>query len=431
MKKALMISYPFPPTGGPGVQRSLKFVKYLGNFGWEPVVLTREVGNMKLKDDSLEKDIPKDTRIYRTNPWELTELPSLFGLAGKFVSIKLLIPDKERLWEIFSKRTAARIVKHEGIDLIYSTSVPYSSHLLGLHLKKRFPDIPWVADFRDEWTNNPYLLDNPHYRLRMNMEKRMEKKVLEKADCLITNTPVMLENFLCNNPALNLEDRFFVISNGYDRDDFGQLVKNDERNTRFTITYTGSFYGRRKPDTFFQALHELMEEGMISNDKIAVRLIGLFKEEYIKELCEKFNLRDIVRVTPYIPHEECIKRMVESDALLLIEGGGPGGEAFYTGKVFEYMVAGRPIIAIVPEKGAAARLIEETRTGYISDFNDIIKTKENLRKLYISWLEDKVDFNPDFKQIARYDRKVLTEELSKVFEKSCRLVAARKMVVEH
>lgn len=424
MKKVLMIAYSFPPTGGPGVQRSLKFVKYLRNFGWEPLVLTRDIKNMRVIDASLNKDIPEGVKVFRTRPCEFTELNGLLNYFGRFVSRKVLLPDGERLWGEFAKGTAVKAVKREKIDLIYTTSVPYSAHLIGLHLKRKFPGIPWVADFRDEWTNNPYLLDNPHSKLRMAVEKRMERQVLEKADFLITNTPVMLDNFLRLNNDITLKDHFTVIPNGYDSDDFKGVTGNTPNNEFFTITYTGSMYGRRKPDYFFQALSELVGEGKIDQAKIKVQLIGTLQKDSLDKLLDKYRLQEIVKILPYMDHDECVSHMANSDALLLIEGGGPGSEAFYTGKVFEYLASRRPILANIPAKGAAAQLINSTRTGLVSDYNDIDGTKENLLLLYKAWQNKANILEPDKEQIAKYERKVLTEELATVFEKACKLVGS-------
>lgn len=434
MKKVLMIAYSFPPAGGPGVQRTTKFVKYLKNYGWEPVILTRESANIPLKDKSLIKDIPPGINIIRTRAWDLTCGEGIAGLMGKFIARKLLIPDSERLWEIFSRNVAEKAVENRNIQLIYTTSLPYSSHLMGIHLKKKYPRIAWVADFRDEWTNNPYILDNPYNPIRMKLERKMERQVLKTADCLITNTPAMLKNFIEKNPGIkDLGKKFFVIPNGYDPDDFKHIniryssfepnsepkdiIENpDFKNKKFTITYTGSFYGRRKPDAFFDALSRVIAKNRIDKDKIHIKLIGSFKLEYIKQLAEKFNLDGIVDILPYMDHDECIKNMARSDCLLLIEGAGPGAEVFYTGKVFEYMVAGKPILAIIPEKGEAARLIRETSTGLISDCSDPESAGRNIEKLYIAWLKGINIYRPNNEEIKKYERNTLTGELAKVFD---------------
>lgn len=413
MKKVLMIAHQFPPMGGAGVQRTTKFVKYLRTFGWEPVVFTRDVKNMALKDESLVKDIPKGIQVVRTSPWDFTQLPGLLKLGGKVLHHKILIPDTERLWQVFSKRKLSNIVKNGNFDAIYTTSYPYSDHLLGLYLKNKFPQIPWVADFRDEWTNNPYILDNPHYSLRSKIENSMEKNVLIHADCLITNTPVMMQNFVKKYPFA--EEKFFVIPNGYDEADFEGLSKHKQKNEKLTFTYTGSFYKRRKPDILFQALGELLRENPIQRSDLCIRLIGNFKSSTMDGLIKKYDLNEIIHVLPYMQHKECIDYLMKSDALLLIEGGGPGAEAFYTGKVFEYMNTGRPILAIIPEKGAAAQLIRSTQTGTVSDSDDVTKTKENILALYQAWKRNDNEFSPKWAEIQKFERKELTKELAVVF----------------
>lgn len=176
MRKVLIIANQFPPMGGSGVQRSVKFVKHLRSFGYEPVVFTREVGNMPLKDETLLKDIPDGVKIYRTKPYECVEAKGIFRIPGKVLG-KFMIPDTARLWEHFSKKAVMDVIDKEGIDLIYTTSAPYSDHLLGLYIKKKRPDIKWVVDFRDEWTNNPYTLDNPHGAYRTKREKKWNTRL--------------------------------------------------------------------------------------------------------------------------------------------------------------------------------------------------------------------------------------------------------------
>lgn len=422
MKKVLMVTYSFPPKGDAGVQRSLKFVKYLRDFGWEPLVLTREIKNMGTRDESLLKDVPEGVKVFRTNPWAFNELKGILNYPGRFINRKLLMPDGERLWAVFSKKTAISIIENEKPDMLYTTSVPYSSHLLGLYLKKRFPGLPWVADFRDEWTNNPYLLDNPYNSLRMNWEKRREHEVLQQADQLVTNTPVMLRNFLENNKAMALGDRFCVISNGYDSEDFAAIPGKPVDNKLFTMTYTGTLYGRRKPDYFFQALRESIDEDAVDPAKVTVQLIGALQKGLLDQQLEKYGLKDIVKILPYMDHDECLRHTSGSDALLLIEGGGPGAEAFYTGKVFEYLATGRPILANIPAKGAAASLIRDTGAGLVSDFNDVGETKKNLKLLYDAWLGGRDILSPRKDVIAKYERRALTGELAKAFENAARRV---------
>ena len=416
MKKVLVIAYQFPPMGGSGIQRTVKFVKYLRSFGWEPVVFTRELAGMGLKDESMLADIPSGIRVARIASWDFTELSGILKYPGKFFGRKILIPDSERLWQYFGRKKAVSVVKEEGIDLIYTTSYPYSDHLMGLHLKRVLPGIPWVADFRDEWTNNPYLLDNPHNRLRMRLEKGLEKNVLTHADYLIANTPKMLDNFLQNSKDIKgLKDKFCFIPNGYDEEDFAGLPSDMPENHRFTMTYAGLLYGQRKPDTLFEAVRRLIAKRLADAGRIRIKLIGNYKEGYMNKLAESYGLKDVVEVYPYMEHGECLRQLVSSDALLHIEGNGRGSEAFYSGKIFEYMNTGKPVLAIIPAKGAAAQLIRDTRIGLVADSDDVEQAMENIRQLYSGWENKTVNFAPDREKIAGYERKVLTGKLAEVF----------------
>lgn len=417
MRKVLMIAHQFPPVGGSGVQRSAKFAKYLPLFGWEPVVLTRDDSKMTLRDTSLLEELPENIEIIRTPACDLTVLPSLLNKVGKFIAWKLLIPDGEVLWMRKALPQALKRVSKGDIEAVYTTSYPYSDHLLGLELKKSFPGIPWIADFRDEWTNNPYLLDNPHMPYRMKKEKEMEREVLTRADALITNTPIMKENFVRLNPGMDLEKRMVVIPNGYDSDDFMDIRQTDKNNSRFTLTYTGALYGRRKPDKIIEAIGKLVSDGIIDKNKIRIRFIGSFKPEVLKNLIERNGLDGAVELVNYMEHQQCIVEMVKSDAMLLIEGGGPGSEAFYTGKIFEYIQTSNPILAVIPAKGAAAEIIRRTGTGIVCDWADEKAIQQGFVALYEAWLKGEKIIDPDNEEIARYDRKALTKSLSELLDK--------------
>ena len=416
MKKVLMVAYQFPPVGGSGVQRSVKFAKYLPSMGWQPVVLTRDTGKMTLRDESLVKEIPPQTEILRASARDLTVLPSLMAKPGKFVAWKLLIPDGEVLWMKGALRLALSRLEKGDIKALYTTSYPYSDHLLGLKVKEKYPELPWIADFRDEWTNNPYLLDKPHPAYRMDKERRMESLILEKADHLIANTPIMKANFVRLHPNLNLETRMTVIPNGFDPEDFEKIIVEPRSDGKFRITYTGALYERRKPDLFLKALGNLVRDGRINRDTIRVSFIGSFKQDVMERLVQQNDLVGSVEAVSYMPHDECLKRMMGSDVLLLIEGGGPGSEAFYTGKIFEYIQTNRPILAVIPEKGAAAGILRSTRTGLVCDWADEKAIEGALEKLYSDWQNQTLTLSPDYNEIGRYDRKALTQELAKLLD---------------
>lgn len=413
-----MVAHQFPPVGGSGVQRSAKFAKFLPLFGWEPIVLTRDDKRMTLRDESLLNDLPEDIEIIRTPAYDLTVLPWVFSKVGKFIAWKILIPDGEVLWMKNAVKTCLERIEKGDIDALYTTSYPYSDHLLGLEVKKRFPDLFWLADFRDEWTNNPYLIDKPHRLSRMDKEREMEKEVLKKADVLVTNTPVMKDNFVRLNPGFDLERRMHVIPNGFDIEDFEQLEFNKIKNSQFTITYTGALYGRRKPDMFLEAVGNLVKSGKVDKSKILIRFIGSFKHDVLKGLIDKNGLNESVELIGYMDHDECLKNMMKSDAMLLIEGGGPGSEAFYTGKIFEYIQTNNPILAVIPENGAAAMLIRETKTGLVCDWADAIAIEKGFLDMYNSWQVDECILNPNQEEIAKYDRKALTKSLVELLDKA-------------
>lgn len=412
MKKVLMVAHQFPPVGGSGVQRTVKFVKYLRMFDYEPVVLTRDASKAALTDETLLSDVPEGIKVIRTKAYDFAALPGFLKYFGKVIN-KLLIPDSERIWQYASRKKAVAAIKENNIDVIYTTSAPYSDHLLGVYLKKQFPEIPLVCDFRDEWTNNPY-----HIRkgLRAKIERSQEKMVLATADYLITNTPVMLANFLRDNPET--KDKFHVIPNGYDEEDFEDLCDIQPTNDKFTLTYTGLLYGKRKPDNFFEALKRAISQGSIDKSKILVRLIGNFKKDILQSTIDSYGLTGVVTLMPYMKHRECLAELIKSDALLLIEPSGPGAEAFYTGKVFEYMNTERPILATIPQRGAAAQLVRETKTGLVSDFNDIENTTANLINLYNCWKDKIKPVTPIKSEVIKFERKELTKSLSQVLNKS-------------
>lgn len=399
--------------GGAGVQRSVKFVKHLRTFGYEPVVLTRDIGNMQLKDETLMADIPEGVKIFRTKPLESPELKGILRIPGKVLG-KIVIPDTAYFWYKNSRKTALQIVKDEKIDIVYTTSAPYSDHLLGLYIKRQIPEVKWAADFRDEWTNNPYILDNPHNAVRSSIEKKMEHSVMTEADLLITNTPVMRANFIRNNGISG--DNFAVIPNGYDIEDFeGMDTGSMPENEKFTMVYTGALYGRRKPDGLFKALSELKAEGSIDTSRIMVKLIGNYHNDKLQAQIDSFGLTECFEIVGYVPHNVCISHQIAADVLILIEGSGRGADAFYTGKVFEYMNTNRPVLAILP-KGCAADLVEESRIGTVADADSVPEIKKVIKEYYTQWTEGKLSFDPDRSVIERYERKKLTESLAKAFD---------------
>lgn len=395
------------------MQRSSKFVKYLGQYGFEPVVVTKKYeGN--LIDESLMQDIPKGLKIFRLNPYDMIHGSGVIGFIKKAIGIKILSPDAEYFWNKFNQKKVLEIARKEAVDVIYTTSFPYSSHLLGFYLKKNLPHIPWVCDFRDEWTNNPYHLDDFFKRMKFKFEKGMELDITKNCDFLITNSAFMLENFIKDMPSL--DGRSDYIPNGYDESDFEEVVDKRDGGDKFVITHTGSLYGRRNLDEFLEGLKLSIDEGKIDKNKVEIRLVGNLKETMVASYAEKYDLKDQIKMLGYMAHKESIQMLFNSDILLLIIGTGEGSKNFYSGKIFEYIRANRQILTIGPTDGAAAEVINQTNTGTVFECDDIRGISNALNSYYEEFLNGGVRHNPNVDELRAYSRTSQSEKLAKIFD---------------
>lgn len=411
MKKLLILANQFPPMGGSGVQRTLKFSKYLPEFGIEPIIVTKEyTGN--LMDETLLEEVSDDLKIYRLKPYEMVDRNDFLRLPLKLIGTRLICPDGEYFWYYFNRKKVSDIIREENVEYIYSTSYPYSSHLLGLYLKKIFPHIRWITDFRDEWTNNPYYADDFFKKLKYKKERKQELAVTDRCDFLITNSQFMLNNFIKDAPRLKTRSTY--IPNGYDEYDFKGLKNEKNGGEKFVITHTGSLYGKRNLTEFLEGLKLAIENKDIDKEDLEIRLVGNINKDVIEEYENQYDLVGKIKIFGYMEHRKSIQMLYNSDILLLIIGKVQGAENFYSGKIFEYIRADRPILGIVPEKGAAAQVIEETNTGIVVDPDNIVGIKEALTSYYKQWRTDKIFHNPDWSNIEKYSRKSQTEELSKI-----------------
>ena len=413
MKKVLILANQFPPMGGSGVQRTLKFVKYLPEFGIKPIVVTKKY-NGKLLDKTLLKELPKDLKIYRLKAYETVENRSIFRLPIKFIGTRLTPPDGEYFWYYFNRKKVADILRKENIDCIYSTSYPYSGHLLGLYLKREFPHIKWIVDFRDEWTNNPYYADDFFKKLKYNRERKQEDQVTNECDFLIANSKFMLDNFIKDTPKLKNHSTY--IPNGYDEEDFVGLINKRDGGEKFVITHTGSLYGKRNLTEFLEGLKIAIEENGVDSENIEIRLVGNIHKTMAEEYAEKYNLEGKIKTLGYMNHRDSIQMLYNSDILLLIIGKVEGAENFYSGKIFEYIRADRPILAIVPEKGAAAEVVQETNTGIVVDPDNIKGISDAITKYYRQWKNSKIEHDPNWDLVQKYSRRSQAGELAQIIK---------------
>lgn len=430
MKKVLFIAYLFPPMGGGGVYRSLKFVKHLRRFGWEPVVLTVERDVYGLKDASLEEEIPEDVTVYRLpafspmHYWQRLKRFKLQKIAS-FVSSYLMLPDDAVIWAMAARSKVRNIIEKENIDLIFTTSSPNSSHLLGAALKEACK-LPLIVDFRDEWVNNPY---NAKSRVRNGIEGWMESWVLKRCDHLVAVSDMMRTNFLRRYPHLTGE-RVTTITNGYDKEDFDGWIREDGRrqNAKMKIVHTGSIYGRRSPERFMRALSEAIESGLIAPDCIAVHFIGITNHTHLQKLTASCGLQNAVTISGHVKHAESLQYMNDSDVLLLLVGAGAEDESILPGKLFEYINTGKFILTLAPVMGAAGQIIQDTRTGAVVDNNDTAGIKSLLVQAFDLWKAGTLSPQTNWTEVAKYSREALTARLTALFDETHLRCSERDMV---
>ncbi|EPY6472742.1 methyltransferase domain-containing protein [Clostridium sporogenes] len=440
-KQVLVVAQIFPPMGGSGVQRTLKFVKYLRKFNWEPVVVT--VGDTAfnyLKDSTLEGEIPKNLQIVKfdeklnLNANEVTNLIENYtkliqneDIMLQYKSIinklseennyedilkTLLIPDHSSFWAMEVINKIYEFVDFNSIDIIYSTSGPYSDHIIAYFLKEKY-NKPWVCDFRDEWTNNPYANFDKNY-LGYKMIAQMEKNILEKSNKIITTTPLARKNYI---DILNVpKEKIITITNGYDEEDFQNIQLSKEKNNKFTIIHNGMLYMIRTPDTFLMAIKKLIDESRINKNKIEIIFSYTEnKDKWINYLKEN-NMDSIVTFKDYMSHEDSVNLSINSDMLLLIVGPGEKNKGVYTGKIFEYLRMNKPILSLSPKQSVVEELLNENQCGENFEFNDIIGMSDYIYKKYKEW-EDGIENKSNNNQIIKkYERKGLTQKLASVFE---------------
>ncbi len=414
--KVLILTYYFPPAGGSGVQRWLKFVKYLPQFGVKPIVYTVKNAKYPILDNSLEKELPKNITILKQPIFEpnnfiksnakkstgfLQEKPSISAKIMQYIRAHYFIPDARKFWIKPSVKYLSDYLKNNPVDVIITTGPPHSVHLIGLALKKKF-NIPWIADFRDPWTNIDYFHKLPLTKKAKKKHFKLEKEVLTNATKIIVVGKTMQEEFLPYN------NNTVVIENGYD--DF-TLNSPTVKDKKFSLLHIGLLNQDRNHIAFWEALQELSEEIPTFKHDLEIKLIGKVCKEAINEI-KKNNLTNNLTLTDYIPHIEVVNYQKSAQVLLLFVNNTPNAKGIITGKIFEYLQAKRPILAIAPTNGDLAEIITKTQSGIVVNFND----KQNIKKALISYYRkyQKNTLNICPKNIDKYHRKELTKKLTEV-----------------
>ncbi|MFW5974625.1 MAG: glycosyltransferase family 4 protein [Bacteroidota bacterium] len=426
MKRVLIITYYWPPSGGAGVQRWLKFVKYLQAFGWEPVVYTPENPEAPAIDNSLAEDIPEGVEVLKTKIWEPyrwykkftgqkpdekvnagflseKEKPGLAEKVSVWIRGNLFIPDARKFWIKPSVKFLKNYLKAKPVDVIVSTGPPHSMHLIALALKQK-TGIRWVADFRDPWTQIDFYHQLQLSKWADRKHRRLERKVLHAADKVVTVSPT------CANDLEKISNKkVAVITNGFDPDDFNHL--SPAESAYFELLHIGAINKDRNAANLWKALAELCLENEDFRQKLRIKLIGKTDISARKNIKEN-KLEKHSQIIPYLPHKEAITHSQTASLLLLPLNNTPTVKGIVTGKLFEYFAIQKPILCIGPTDGDSAKIIKETQTGATFDFED----KEGIKNYILATFQkESSSFNPG--NTAPYNRKVLTGELAAVLDR--------------
>ena len=422
-KKLLIITYYWPPAGGPGVQRWLKFVKYLPDFNIQPIVYVPENPTYPIVDEDLINEVSDKAIILKNKIFEPYHLAgflskkqtkkissgiipnkkkqSFLEKALLWIRGNLFIPDARKYWVYPSVKFLSKYIKENNIDTVVTSGPPHSLHLIGLKLKQDL-NVKWFADFRDPWTTIGY-----HKALKLSSyakkkHKQLERNVLNSADMIIVTSKTTKAEFL-----LLTHTPIEVITNGYDFENAAKQSLDE----KFTMAHIGSFLSDRNPKVLWEVLQELILENTSFAAHFQLKLIGKISQEILDSIT-KFQLETYCNNFGYVSHSEAIAEQRKSQVLLLIEIDSLETKSIIPGKLFEYMVSERPIIAIGPKDSDFAEIISSTNTGNFFTYVEKERLKNTIVSYFELYLERKLHILPV--GLQQYSRKSLTEKLSKL-----------------
>lgn len=423
--KVLVVTYYWPPAGGPGVQRWLKFVKYLPQYGIEPVIFIPENPNYPILDNNILNEIPEDVEIIKQpifEPYKFANMfsrkktkqlssgifqdkePSFIGKLLLYIRGNFFIPDARKYWVKPSVKSIVKYVNENPVDAIITTGPPHSVHLIGMKIKEQL-GLRWIADFRDPWTTIGY-----HNKLRLtkksaDIHRKLEFDVLNNADNIIVTSPSTKEEFseITNQPIA-------VITNGYDDFVVGEKVMSK----KFSIAHIGSLLSGRNPIMLWKALSSLINEITGFSDDLEITLVGTVSDNVIQSMTD-LKLGQYINDLGYVSHDKARKLQFESQILLLVEIDASYTKCIIPGKLFEYMQTERPILGIGPEGADFKRIIQETNSGKAFDYGDYDEIKSTILDWYKTYKNGQLKANPI--GLKKYHRSLLTGELSSLIKK--------------
>ena len=410
LRKILIITYYWPPSGGPGVQRVLKFCKYLNETDWKPIILTVENGDFPVFDQTLEKDVV-GYEIYKSKSYSLHKIFNFFNKNSttptfqlssakqdgfliklfRWIRLNMVIPDGRVGWYFDSINIGKKIFRENKIDAIFSSAPPYTTHLIAKNLAL-LKNLPWIADFRDPWTDRFYNYENKRWWITRKLDKVLENSVINSAQKCVTVSKEISRSF---------KGDFKVIHNGYDEEDFLNVYPNKEEEN-VVIRYLGTMTKSQNPKNFFDVISKLNYNQI----KYKVELIGNIHPD-VKVYIQNQGFEKFVEFISYVDHGEAIQKMVNSHFLLLVIPNTAKNKGIVTGKLFEYIRSMSKIIMIGPLDSDAAEIINDTSSGRCFDYDnstDIVQYLESGKY-------------PETINFEKYSRKNLTSELVKTLEK--------------
>lgn len=425
LKKVLIIAYYFPPMGLSGVQRTLKFVKYLPEFGWKPIVLTITPAAYYAYDETLLSELDEtQIEIHRTQTKDVTKAAASLTSSRQFkvpsefmrrmmslVSQTFFIPDNKIGWKKFALQKADEIIAaHGNIDLIFSTAPPFTSHLIALALRKKH-QLPTVVDFRDPWVENPlHFYPTPFHR---RAHQHLEEQVVLGVDKIVTVNRALKEHLLRVYREKLTHKDVVIVSHGYDAKDFESVPKARANTGKFRFLHSGTFHSsERSPKPFFLGLKKAIEKNADLAQKVEARFVGLFPTEYTK-FAKSLGIDGLVQVEGYKSHHEALAENFQADVLWATQSDVRHIATITQSKLFEYVACERTLFGVVPE-GASRQFILEAN-GVVAHPNNPDEIAEKILVLFEHWKSGTLPL--PLKEVAqKYDRRNLTMQLAREFE---------------
>ncbi len=430
MKKVLVITYYWPPSGGPGVQRILKFVQYLPQYGWQPVVLTVQQGEYPELDASLQAHVAPDLELYRTRTAEPYALYRLFVTRGKSGKIptfvlteqnnqnvlskmaatirgNLFIPDAKIGWIPFAVHKALNIISKNEIQLIFSTSPPQSVNLIAGKVSGK-SGICWIADMRDPWTDIFYYHQLKRFRWARKLDLHLEKTILSTASAIVTVSPHLKEVIEKKIPVA-----FRVIPNGFDEADFTESVTRAP-SEHFRILHTGHLAGNQNPESLWKVLYSLCTENEKFREAVQLEFYGSIHSQIIRSL-QGYKLTEYARFNPYVSHDKIVEVMRDASLLYFVIPECSYSKGILTSKLFDYIGARRPVLGIGPPDGDAASILNEVGFGGVCDYDDERGIKKRILELFRLWQEKGFTAVSPSDSYLKYSRRYQTEQLAAIF----------------